>query len=314
MRKILLLIIVSVLFICNSINAQNTYKSKLSKDTILIGDRVELSMKLNLKESEECTFQEPADPITQGVETIQKIKIDTTLVHKGILDIEGKMILTSFDSGSYVLPPVVALVSRGNGNVDTLIFSGSVLEVKTIPIDTATFKPFDIKGQIKYPLTLKELLPWLGLMIIVIILTYILIRYIKYRKENKTFFGRPIVKDPPHIIALRELEKIRGQKLWQNNKQKYFYTLITDVLREYIASRYDIPAMEQTSNELFSALSDKNIQPKLYDELKNLFSTADYVKFAKHAASNDENEEAIPTAVRFVNATFMQELENKKGE
>ena len=49
------------------------------------------------------------------------------------------------------------------------------------------------------------------------------------------------------------------------------------------------------------------------ERVKDLFTTADFVKFAKHNASDQENEEAIPTAVSFVNSTFMQQLEDEKS-
>ncbi|MDD2594938.1 MAG: hypothetical protein PHD11_03875 [Bacteroidales bacterium] len=288
--------------------------SKLSKDTILIGDQVTWSMNLDLKEGQECYFEQPEDPVAQGVETIERLTMDTLSLKKGKLDIEGRMVLTAFDSGSYFLPPVLAMVSNSDGSVDTMFFDGPVLEVTTVPIDTATFKPFDIKGQIKYPVTFRELMPWIGLVLLLAAIVYAICRFVKYRKENRTFFGKPIVKDPPHIVALRSLEKIRGQKLWQNNRQKQFYTAVTDTLRQYISDRYHVSAMEQTSNEIFDSLKDKGIEARLFDSLKQLFTTADYVKFAKHNASTEENEEAIPTAVRFVNATFMQELENNKKE
>lgn len=308
------LILIATLSFAQDEVPEGRIPSKLSKDTILIGDRVEWIMNLSIKEGEECYFEQPDDPVAGGVETVQKLVMDTLSKSKGNINIEGKMILTCFDSGSYFLPPVIALVGKQNGAVDTLFFDGPVLEVTTIPIDTATFKPYDIKGQIKYPLTFKEILPWLGIIILVAALIYGIVRFVKYRKENKTFFGKPIVKDPPHIVALRSLEKIRGQKLWQNNKQKQFYTGVTDTLRQYIASRYDISAMEQTSAEMFDSLRDKKIDAKLYGELKDLFTTADFVKFAKHNASTEENENAIPTAVRFVNTTFMQDLEDSKKE
>ena len=113
-------------------------------------------------------------------------------------------------------------------------------------------------------------------------------------------------------MALRSLEKTRAQKLWQAGKQKQFYTQVTDALRQYIADRFDVAALEQTSAEMFRDLQDKDIEPELKEKLKDLFTTADFVKFAKHTASDQENENAIPTAVRFVNETYMKQVEEEE--
>ena len=113
---------------------------------------------------------------------------------------------------------------------------------------------------------------------------------------------------------MRELDRIRGEQLWQNGKEKLFYTGVTDALREYIEARFGVGAMEKTTSEIMADLSDKKIEPRHYKELEGLFKTADLVKFAKYVPGNEENEEAIPSAVRFVNSTFMQELEGEKEE
>lgn len=291
---------------------ETEYSARISKDTILIGDQIDWTIRLNIEEGEEWTVARPQDVPTPGVETISPISFDTLSARKGKLEIEGKTILTSFDSGSYYLPQIVALIARADGRVDTLVYDSPVLEVTTIPVDTASFQPFDIKGQIKYPVTFGEIIPWVGLALLLAAIVIGIIRYVKMRKENKSFFGKPVVKDPPHIVALRNLEKIRSQKLWQNDKQKQFYTAVTDVLRLYIAERYGISALEQTTAEIMYELKDRNISQGTMDKMKDLFTTADYVKFAKHNASELENEEAVPTAVRFVNETYVQQMEEEK--
>jgi hypothetical protein len=97
--------------------------------------------------------------------------------------------------------------------------------------------------------------------------------------------------------------------LWQNGEEKLFYTGVTDALREYIEARYEVSAMEKTTSEIMADLSDKKIEPRYYKELDELFKTADLVKFAKYVPGNEENEEVIPMAVRFVNAAFEQQLQ-----
>lgn len=288
--------------------------TRLSRDTILIGDQIEWILDLKIRQGEEFYVEKPDDEPAPGVETIVPLHFDTLSVKKGIMEIKGRTVLTSFDSGSYFLPPMIVSIQRENGQVDTIFYDGPIMEVTTIPVDTANFEAKDIKGQIKYPVTFKEILPWLGLLILLAGIVYVAVRWIKLRKENLSFFGKPIVKDPPHITALRSLEKIRAQKLWQNDKQKQFYTAVTDTLRQYMAERYNIAALEETSNEIFSDLKGRDISPDLMEKVKGLFETADFVKFAKHNASTLENEEAIPTAVRFVNETFMQQMENEKEE
>ena len=314
MKKTMALVAALVCSLAQLLAQEEQPATRLSRDTILIGDQIEWILDLKIRQGEEFYVEKPEEEPAPGVETITPLHFDTLSVKKGVMNIKGSTVLTCFDSGSFFMPPMIVAIQRESGQVDTIFYDGPIMEVTTIPVDTSNFEAKDIKGQIKYPVTFKELLPWIGLLLVLAGIVYVVVRWIKLRRENRSFFGRPIVQDPPHITALRALEKIRSQKLWQSDKQKQFYTAVTDTLRQYMAARYDIAALEETSAEIFADLSDKEIDPALLDKVKDLFTTADFVKFAKHSASSEENEDAIPTAVRFVNETFMQQMENEKEE
>lgn len=313
MRKLILTI--ALLVACAAGRAQDgNPATRLSRDTILIGDQIEWIIPLEMAPGEKYFLEDIADPPAPGVEIIKPLQLDTVSSGRKSVKVEGKVILTSFDSGSYYLPPLIAMIERTGGAIDTLYLEGPTLEVTTVPIDTATYVIKDIKGQIKYPLKFKEVLPWAGLALLLALLVWALVRWIRMRRANRTFLGKPIVKDPPHIVALRALDKIRKQKLWQNDKQKQFYTEVTDALRVYVADRFGIVALERPSREMLDDLKKEDIEPALYEKMDELFTRADLVKFAKYLASAEENEEVIPEAVRFVNATYMQEIDEAKKE
>ena len=163
--------------------------------------------------------------------------------------------------------------------MDTLVFDPQKLEVKTMPLDTATFQPHDIKGQMTYPVTFKEVAPWaaggLALAGLIALVIWLIVRY--SRRNNPEY----IHKDPPHIVALRKLDKYRGNAMWVPEKQKGFYSGVTDALREYISERYGIGAMEMTTAEIFEDMKATDAPKELLGELKELFERADFVKFAK---------------------------------
>lgn len=288
-------------------------ESALSKDSILVGEQVVWSTRMVLPQNQELMFAPYAGVVEAEkapVDVIHDIVLDTLAIKNGNKELEVKLLLTSFDSGYFKLPFMVALTPQG----DTIYLDSPFLDVTNTPVDTANFVMHPIKGQMKYPVTFKEVLPWSALAIVLGVLGYLLYRYIRYRKENRGLFGKPVVSDPPHIVALRELDRIRGEQLWQNGEEKLYYTGITDALREYIEARFGVSAMEKTSSEILADLSDKKIEQRNYKELDELFKTADLVKFAKYVPQNAENEEAIPMAVRFVNAAFEQQLQENAAK
>lgn len=285
--------------------------SELSKDSILVGEQVVWSTVFEVPQQQQMQLAPYSAVVEQErvpIDVVEDFRLDTLKTKDGIMQIKARVLITSFDSGYYKLPLMVAMTPAG----DTIYMDSPFLDVTNTPVDTATFVMHGIKGQMKYPVTVAEVVPWVFLALVVAVLVWLLCRYIKYRRENRNFFGKEVVKDPPHIVALRELDKLRGEKLWQSGKEKLYYTGITDTLREYIEARYGVSAMEKTSSEIMESLADRKIEEKYYGELGELFATADLVKFAKYVPQPSENEEAIPAAVRFVNATFEQELEEEK--
>lgn len=297
------------------------------RDSILIADQLLYGIKLDRVEAgTQYAFPQLNDSTVRGIMFLQPWKSDTLKVYKAkknshlSYDIKVSTVLTTFDEGEYQLGELpVARLSK-DGVVDTLLFDSIRFNVMTMPVDTTSFQPHDIKDVIRYPLTAAEVLPWVGLFYLVVLSVIAIVCLIKMHK--KRLAEGPEKKDPAHIVALRKLDTFRGDKLWAPEKQKQFYSGVTDVLREYIASRYEIGAMEMTTAEIF-----REMKPKFEDEpadrkellkdLKNLFETSDFVKFAKHTASEQENAAVLPLAVRFVTQTYQDDLaaqaeENKK--
>ena len=81
-------------------------------------------------------------------------------------------------------------------------------------------------------------------------------------------------------------------------------------MRKYIEERYGFSAMEMTSSEIIDRLMSTGDQQSL-DELRQLFTTADLVKFAKYSTMINENDANLVSAIDFINQT---KLENQPTE
>ena len=110
--------------------------------------------------------------------------------------------------------------------------------------------------------------------------------------------------DPAHVIALRELEKLRDEKLWQSGDVKKYYTRLTEVLRQYLENRYRVYSLELTTRETLDALVKTGFKKDgSYNQLKNVLTSADLVKFAKYSPEPSENETVFQESWNFVLAT-----------
>ena len=94
---------------------------------------------------------------------------------------------------------------------------------------------------------------------------------------------------------------------------KEYYTELTDVLRAYIKGRFGFNAQEMTSSEIIDKLLEVNDKEAIKD-LRELFLTADLVKFAKHTPLMNENDANLVNAIDFINDTKEKEDENAKPQ
>lgn len=287
------------------------------RDSILIADQLLYGFRLSqVQEGTRFVFPEIPEEQDGKLRFLSPWILDTVKIDKQkkglprLLDLKGSVKITSFDEGVYELAPIMVLRVNTDGVADTLVFEPMSMEVKTMPVDTASFQPHDIKGQIRYPLTFAEVLPWLAGVCVFIALIFLVVYLVRRHRKNVEEAAR---KEPAHIVALRKLDQYRGNKLWAPEKQKIFYSGVTDTLREYIALRYEIPAMEMTTAEIFDEMKDTDVPSELMLAAKELFERADFVKFAKFTASDDDNASTLPLAVRFVTETYQAEIESEEA-
>ena len=287
------------------------------RDSVLVADQLLYGFELKqVKEGTGLVLPEIPQEQDYRLMYLSPWMLDTVKVTKQkkglprLLDLRGSVVVSSFEEGIYELPQIVVGRLSEEGVADTLIFEPMRLEVKTMPVDTATFVPHDIKGQIRYPLTFAEVFPWaFGTWITALLIILAAGLIIMHRRAEDPAYAH---KDPAHIVALRKLDKYRGNKMWAPEKQKLFYSGVTDALREYISSRYGISAMEMTTAQIFDDMKATDAPEALLKEVRELFDRADFVKFAKYVASEDDNASALPVAVRFVTETYQADVENEK--
>lgn len=286
--------------------------AKLDTNAIIIGDQVDFRLRLQLPEDEPFRWPQLNDTLPEKIEIVNKSAIETTRLGDGYMNVEQTLRLTVFDSGYYVIRPLEFYY--GDDLSASISTEPYLLNVFTVEVDTTgTIKP--IKGPIAAPLTFAEMLPWIILAVAVLVIGGLLIYYFTKKKKNEpVVFRRPKPKLPPWRIALDELEKLKSEKLWQQDRMKEYHSRLTDILREYVEATYSIEAMEMTTWEIIRAFAGAKIEQVNLNKLRQILELADLVKFAKLKPLPEENEKSMEHAVEFVKNTMVKEEQSAQTE
>ena len=283
---------------------------------IRIGEQFHLELNAITYPNTEVLF--PVLPDTfNNFEIVNRSKIDT-VPNSNPLKLRQRFTVTSFDSGFFVMPPFPFLVRNIKNSVaDTLSTEALLIGIKTISVDT-TKEIKDIKPLMEVPYPWQEKLPFLiGGLLLIVGLIYLAYKYSKRKKVVVTVPPKP--KIPAHTRALQNLRIIEDQKLWQNGYVKKYHIEVSDTLRAYIEERFDIRALEQTSEETLKLFRSHQIHETQKEKLKYILQLADMVKFAKVEPIALENQQSILYAYDFVNSTIpvpqistVESLQNKE--
>jgi hypothetical protein len=281
--------------------AQSSVTAKIEPIEMMIGEQATVTLTVQTADDAKVdwpTFQ-PRQMLVPGVEVLNTQRTsDHTMV----------ITLTSFDGNLYHLPPFKVKINGKEQQSADLALKVVEIEVDTTQLNKF-FPPKDVQDN---PFLWSDwsLSFWLSVLLLVLIALcgYL---YLRLRDNKPVISHIKIVKRLlPHQKAMKETEQIKADRMVASENAKEYYTKLTDTLRKYIEERYGFSAMEMTSSEIIERLTAAGDQQSL-DELRQLFTTADLVKFAKYSTMINENDANLVSAIDFINQT---KLENQPVE
>ena len=269
-----------------TLHAQETPTIKLSIDRneILIGEPIRLSM--DVKSPFVNGNELPQFDSLPHFEVIDKVSMDSLISADGAsYHMEWK--ITSFDSGTRVIPALTVNIGKQNYRTDSLM-----VEVSYGTIDT-TKDYHDIKSIIDIQNPAMKYVPWIvGIATLIGLFLFIwFIRHPFPREsiiQRKSDTGRTPLED-----AMRSLDELKKMPLQDQASVKKYYSGMNDVLRIFMHRHLGMVTMEKTNEELILNLSGLKLDRDKFSKLTAALRMSDFVKFAKYVPGPFENEENL---------------------
>lgn len=294
------LLVCLLLLMQRTADAQSaSVKAKIDAQQISVGDQVKLFIEAAHNPKQERLQWAVIPDTFHSLEVVERGKIDT--VSQGdLVTYTQRLLITGFDSGSFKIPAFAFSIIPVSGSAYTLPTDSFEVLVQTLPVDTT--QPF--KG-------IKDIIPvecsWLDYLwliigaLIAVVLLATAIHY--FRKNKKVAIPPPTPKKPVESVdakALRLLEELERQQLWQANRVKEYYSQLSEILRSYIEDRFQTPALELTTDELLHKAQSHREMGLHYDRLSIILTTADLAKFAKAQPLPYEHTNTMELTKQFI--------------
>jgi len=187
--------------------------------------------------------------------------------------------LTAFETGEQAIPSLEIRITDARGKM-RVVRTAPVKVAVTSVLKKEDQNPADIVG----PLAIREkpgavvvraLIVGLALLAVAAAVWFLI------RRRRRRAAGKPKVIEPPDVIALRALSRLKTAGLVERGKVKAFYTELSDILREYVAARYGVRTLEETTSRIVAALRKHWQAADDVARFGDLLREADVVKFAK---------------------------------
>lgn len=316
MRKLLINTLLAILPLTVAAQSNVVVEAELDSMMMWIGQQTGLHLTVTCDAGQEVEFPAFHDTIVKGLEIIPPVKTDTQYVNDGQrMTITRNYTVTCFDSALIFIPFIPVTVDGEDYQSNRLALAFMSYDIPEENVKQIFGPKENMKTPVKF-YEVKGLILYLLLMAISILAAvYLLFRY----RDDKPIIRRIKIepKIPAHIRAISEIEDLRQSGGPHSEDAKAYYTSLTDILREYINDRFGFNATEMTSYEILERLEENRDKESL-NELRDLLSTSDMVKFAKFKPMLNENDRNLVSALEFVNETKIEltdeELQPKEEE
>ncbi len=296
-----------ILLVCWHVlsHAQTDAMARLDTNSLLIGDQTVLELSFSCPADYTVHWPMINDTIIKEIEVVKHSKLESIPgENKRSMLYRQSYTITSFDSGFYAIPPI--LIGYKTPGDTTLKFDETdalLLEVNSIPVSMeADIK--DIKEPMRAPFTFREALPFILIFLGLLLAGFLGWYYIRKRKKAEPIFKAPPArKIPADQAALEALEALRFRKLWQQGEIKQYHTELTDIIREYLWSNFNIHAHEFTTEEIMAAVINTKANAQAREKLHQALVLADMVKFAKMQPLPVEHDGSLNNAIDFIKET-----------
>lgn len=294
--KTILFIIASLWF--PTANAQVTVSASIDSSTIVMGQQTVVHFHMSQPQNLPVQLPVLSDMLTKNVHIIEVV--GDTIADGATITINDDIVITVFEPGDYVIP---AFVCR----LDDKEFKSKDLNLKVRDYPEMFEEgniPSDIK-MIQNPPYSKII--WVILFSAIAVLAafgvWAFFYWKKHMSDPMPYVRNSAVADSeqPEQTALELIRKLGTDKPWAaDGNEKFFFTQLTDVLRQYLFRRYSVNALEMTSSELVAALKQTDMPAHLREMLREICFTGDMTKFAKHHPSDEECEGCVQKAEKIV--------------
>lgn len=208
--------------------------------------------------------------------------------------------LAFFDTG-YVRIPSLPVVLRHHGRLDT--FYTDAIPIKVDPVEPDSSGLLSIKDIYEEPFNLLYYKKFIPHAIVVLIALAAFIYWWSKRKKPVEEIVMVLPPLTPHQWAYDELKALEAKRLWQSGEVKEHYSLLTGILRGYLERRFEIHALEQTSDVIIAQLKKLQLSNETLRDTESLLAMADLIKFARADPGMDVHAAAIKRVEDFVRET-----------
>jgi len=296
---------------CMHLCFSQTVETITDRKDILIGEQIKLTIKANLplQSSFVINWFTIPDSIPH-FDIVDPGKTDTVDYKDNSKHIEQTIIITSFDSGSWVFPALlIKFATEAVQPVQSFQTDSFFVNVGYSPSDS-TNQLRDIKPIIKVSVTDYLWLYITGGIILLLLVIILLYRY--WKKKRKLKSGEPLSRLSAYDEAITELNKLGQYNLDVAEELKLYHSKLAEIFKRYAGRKQQLNLLNKTTGDILISMSDNNMSTNSISKLATALRCTDAVKFAKYQPSADESDDCLQKIKETINLMEASKLLNTK--
>ncbi len=242
----------------------------LERDTVTVGDVVRLTVRVRAPHGATISFPAAVDSLGP-VQSLAPPTVADGADTASASDRIATYRLSAWDVGLQPIKLGDVLVQTDDGERRVALTLPALFVKSVLPADTTLRIPKPARALIE----MRAPIPWWWWVVAAAVALVVgLLGWWWARRRRRAGAGT----GDPYSDATLSFERVEKLKLIEAGEPGRHAALMTDVLRRYLADRFEIVSLAQTSGELLVAV---RVVPTIsHEPLRTLFSAVDPVKFA----------------------------------